>query len=360
MPSKPIAKTLLVLQLSLVFATGCSKSSPQAPPPTAERSWQMGFAATPPEPTVSAVLQGIDLWSQRAELAVIHEELPWTDLLSGMTPEAILIRDKVELVNYMRQSGLRLVFMADLTDGLSRAEEAPQLRALGRSLSEPAVQQVARDYLLAVAALLAPEFIGLSAETNLVRAAAPASVYDAIVTTANAIAADLSNARVDAVLFHSVQVETAWGLFGNSPYQGIAQDLQDFPFSGLLAFSSYPYFVFDEPEAIPDDYYTRLADATALPVMVIEGGWTSASVGTVQSSPELQTRYLLRHEQLLESVAATMWLQLVFADLDLSSYPSPQPVNLPLFVQIGLTDRDFVPKPALAEWDRIFARPLVQ
>tara|TARA_R110002073_G_scaffold23307_1_gene79738 strand:+ start:63 stop:1268 length:1206 start_codon:yes stop_codon:yes gene_type:complete len=354
---------LALLSFSLLLATSCNKSSPQEPPnqlPTAERSWQMGFAATPPEPTVSAVLQGIDLWSQRSELAVIHEQLPWTDLLMGMTPQEILIRDKVQVVDYMRQRGLRLVFMADLTDGLSRAEEAPQLRALGRSLTEPAVQQLARDYVLAVAALLQPEFLGLSAETNLVRAAAPASIYNAIVTTANAMAADLLTAQVDAVLFHSVQVETAWGLFSNSPYLGIDQDLQDFPFSGALALSSYPYFVFDEPEAIPDDYYTRLADVTQLPLMVIEGGWTSTSVGTVTSSPELQTRYLARHEELLESVAATMWLQLVFADLDLSTYPAPQPVNLPLFTDIGLTDRNFVPKPALAEWDRIFARPLAQ
>lgn len=102
----------------------------------------MGFSPTPPRPTTDVVLHGIDLWSLRAEIAAIHEELPWTDLLAGMSPDAILDRDKVQLVNYMRGKGLKLYFMADLTDGLSRGEEAPQLRALGRSLVEPAVQQV--------------------------------------------------------------------------------------------------------------------------------------------------------------------------------------------------------------------------
>ena len=36
-------------------------------------------------PELIPVLQGIDLWSQRAELATINEGLPWTDLLAGMT-----------------------------------------------------------------------------------------------------------------------------------------------------------------------------------------------------------------------------------------------------------------------------------
>jgi len=101
----------------------------------------MGFSSIPPRLTTAAVIEGIDRWSERAEIAAIHEELPWTDLLGGMSPDDILDRDKVQLVNYMRGKGLQLYFMADLTDGLSRGEEAPQLRALGRSITEPAVQQ---------------------------------------------------------------------------------------------------------------------------------------------------------------------------------------------------------------------------
>jgi len=42
-----------------------------------------------------------------------------------------------------------------------------------RSLTDPAVQQVYRDYMLAVARRLNPDYIGLAAETNLIRAVAP-------------------------------------------------------------------------------------------------------------------------------------------------------------------------------------------
>jgi len=197
----------VVVVLPVLSACGGGHSPASAPaaapaPVTAEatRSWRLGFAATPPRFTTAAVLQGIDLWSRRAELAAIHEELPWTDLLNGMSPDAILDRDKVQLVDYMRGKGLQLYFMADLTDGLSRGEEAPQLRALGRSITDPAVQTLYRNYLLAVERKLRPEFIGLAAETNLIRAAAPAAVYAAVVQASNDAAADLRAAGTTATL----------------------------------------------------------------------------------------------------------------------------------------------------------------
>jgi hypothetical protein len=349
--------------LLLTGLSGCggghSTASNMPPPPT--RTWSMGFASTPPRLSTAAVIQGIDLWSTRAELAAIHEELPWTDLLAGMSPDAILDRDKVQLVNYLRGKGLHLYFMADLTDGLSRGEEAPQLRALGRSLTEPAVQQVYRDYVLAVARKLNPEFIGLAAETNLIRAAAPPALYAAVVRAANDAAADLHAAGAGGSLMFSVQVEVAWGVLGgNGTYAGVEQDFTDFPFVQILGLSSYPYFSFTQPEDIPNNYYSRLLNSRTVPVMVVEGGWTSASVGTVQSSPDLQARYVTRHAALLDAVGARGVIQLLFADLDLSSLPPPIPPNLPLFVSIGLTDSDFAGKPALAAWDALFARRLVQ
>ena len=349
------------LVLTGVAACGGGGESASTAPPAAvaTRTWSMGFSAIPPRLTTAAVLQGIDLWSRRAELAAIHEELPWTDLLAGMSPDAILDRDKVQLVDYMRGKGLQLYFMADLTDGLSRGEEAPQLRALGRSITEPVVQQAYRDYILAVQRKLHPEFIGLAAETNLIRVAAPSAVYAAVVTATNAAAADLRVAGSVATLMFSVQVETAWGLLaGNGNYAGVEQDFTDFPFAQMLGLSSYPYFAFAQPEDIPMNYYSRLLNGRTLPVMIVEGGWTSATAGTIQSSPELQAHYVTRHAQLLDTVGARGLIQLLFADVDLASIPPPIPSNLPLFINIGLTDSDFNAKPALAAWDALHARRL--
>lgn len=355
-PGATVAATLLI-----AGATACSGGgpalTPTPPPPT--RTWSMGFSPDPPRPLVPVVLQGIDLWSMRAEIAAIHEELPWTDLLNGLSPDFILDRDKTQLINYLRGKGLRLYFMLDLTDGLSRAEEAPQLRALGRSLTEAAVRQVYRDYALAVERKYHPEYLGLAAETNLIRAAGTVALYAAVVQAAHDANADLRAAGRAAPLFISVQVETAWGGLTGGSYVGVEQDFQDFPFMDILGLSSYPYFAYTQPENIPADYYSRLMNGRTLPAMVVEGGWTSASVGSVTSSPERQARYITRHADLLDSVHAIGVIQLLYADIDLSSFPPPLPANLPLFVDLGLTDSDFNAKPALASWDALHARRLV-
>jgi hypothetical protein len=319
----------------------------------------MGFAPTPPRLDAATLLHGVDLWSTRAELAIIHEELPWTDLLGGMTPDAIIDRDKAALVSYLRGKGLGLVFMADPTDGLSRAEEAPQLRAAGATLADPAVRQLYRDWVLAFARRFQPEYIGLGAETNLIRAAAPPALYTAVVAASNAAAADLRAAGATGHQFISVQVETAWGLLrGSGIWIGIDRDYADFPTIEALGLSSYPYFAYPTPDAIPANYYSRLLAGHAIPAFVAEGGWTSATVGSVVSSADAQARYIARHGDLLDSISAVALLQLLYADLDLASLPQPVPANLSLFAELGLTDSQFTAKPALAAWDALHARLL--
>jgi hypothetical protein len=274
-----------------------------------------------------------------------------------MSADAILDRDKVQLVQYIRSKGVqRVVFMGDLNDGLAREREAPQLRAAGRSITEPAVQRLYRDYLLAVDRKLAPEVIGLVAESNLIRVAAPA-LYPAVRQTAIDTAAALRTAGTRATLMASVQVEVAWGRLGGSgSFVGIETDFTDFPFAQMLGLSSYPYFGWSTPDDLPPDYYQRLLAGRSTPVMVVEGGWSSAGAGSFSSTPERQARYIARHAELLDAVSARGWLQLQFADIDLASLPPPLPANLPLFATLGLMTSAFAPKPALAAWDALYAR----
>lgn len=331
--------------------------SPTASPIPASRSWRMGFSTAPPRPTVAAVVQGVDTWSARAELSLVHEELPWADLLAGMTPAAILARDKVELVSYLRSKGLRFALMLDLTNGLAREAEAPALVRAGRSLTEPAVQALARSYALEVETTLRPDWLGLAAETNLIRQIAPPALYQAVKSVTGGTEAALAAAGARSMRFVSVQAEAAWGrLGGNGSFVGIAEDLADFPFTKALGISSYPYLAYSDPGEIPPDYYSRIKGASGLPVIVTEGGWTSADLGKIVSSPAKQATYFAAHSALLDSVQATGYFQLLFADLDLAAFPAPQPASLPVFAALGLTNADFVPKPALAQWDALFAR----
>ncbi|MGH7714347.1 MAG: hypothetical protein ACREOG_23920, partial [Gemmatimonadaceae bacterium] len=226
-------------------------------------------------------------------------------------------------------------------------------------ITEPAVQTLYRQFASSIARIVQPTYLGLAAETNLIRAAAPRPVYDAVVRMTNDAATELFRDRTAADLFVSVQVETAWGggrFQGTNQFIGVEEDFRDFPFMRALGLSSYPYIVFAEPSNLPDDYFSRIPNGRTLPVMVVEGGWTSGAVGAIQSSPTKQAQYVVRQAQLLDRSNAVAWLQLTYTDLDVSAFP-PQPPGstLALFTQLGFVDTQLRAKPALATWDSLFA-----
>jgi len=320
----------------------------------------MGFSAIPPrfDSSTATIIAAIDNWVPHADAAIMHVSPPWAAMLAGHTPAGAVDTVELPLANYYRAKGLDVVFTVDATDGLNRAAEAPELVAAGRSITDTMVQRLYREWVFAVANRIRPDYLALAAETNLIRAAAPDSVYQALVTMTNAVAAQIHAASLPSRLYVSVQVEVAWGR-PSGPYQGIAQDLADFPFVEALGLSSYPYLGgFGEPESIPLDYYSRIPQGTSLPVLVVEGGWPSVSVGSVTSSAAEEARYISRQEQLLDSAKAVGVFQLTFYDLDLSNNPQP-PGSLLLFTHLGLADSAMHAKPALAVWDGIFRRPYV-
>jgi len=319
----------------------------------------MGFSAIPPRQDSTIVIAAINNWANHADAAIIHASPPWAAMIGGVSPVAAVDDMQVPLANYFRAKGLKVVFTVDATDGLNRAAEAPELVALGRSITDTAVQRLYREWVLAVDTLVRPDYLGLAAETNLIRSAAPDSVYHAVVAMTNAVAAQIRAASVPAKLYVSVQVEVAWGRFVG-PYQGIAQDLTDFPFVDAIGLSSYPYLGgFALPENVPLDYYSRIAKEAALPVMVVEGGWPSITVNSVVSSPDIQRRYIVRQARLLDSARALGVFQLTFYDLDLSGDTLPPGSILPLFTHLGLADSAMHAKPALTAWDDVFHRRLL-
>ena len=339
---------------------GCNAKNPTSRDPVATRTYRMGFSAIPPTTNQATAVASLDMWSKRADAAIMHVDVQWAAMLGGTSATAAARANALDLASYYRAHGLPIVLMLDVTNGLARDKEAPELVAAGRSITEPAIQRLYRDYVVAIVDVVRPISIGLAAETNLIRAAAQRPVYDAVVTMTNDAANDLRARGVTTPLYVSVQVETAWGRLagsGSGTFVGIDDDLRDFPFIGALGLSSYPYLAgFATPEDIPTDYYGRIPGTRPLPLMVVEGGWASASVGALQSSPQLQARYIRRQSELLDAARATAVFQLTFTDLDVASIPQPPGSILPLFASLGMVDTQLRPKPALASWDSVFAR----
>src|SRR6266481_6915291 len=125
-------------------------------------------------------------------------------MLGGATPDSAVRTVELPLANYYRGKGLALVFTVDATDGLNRAAEAPELVSAGRSITDTMVQRLYRGWAFAVANRIRPEYLGLAAETNLIRQLAPDSVYQALVTMANAVVAQIRARLFSSKLFVSV------------------------------------------------------------------------------------------------------------------------------------------------------------
>jgi hypothetical protein len=359
-----VVKRLLLVPACVVLLTGAiaNCSNDAAPTFGPARTYRLGFSATPPRLTIESVLATIEAWRPHADIAQITQGVPWRALLADTSAAELVRRDLKELAFLYHSRRLPLIVQLDVTDGLARDREAPELVALGRSITEPAVQQRYREYVAAIDSILHPEYLGLAAETNLVRAIAPANVYAGVRTIAAAGENTLVAQNSVAKRFVSVQVETAWGRLPDvGHFVGIDTDRADFPYIKVLGLSSYPFLAgFNNPGDVPVDYYARLneSSATKLPMLVAEGGWSSASVTGVTSSPEKQALWITRQMQLADRAALVAVTQISFTDLDLSTYPVTPGSILPLFAHLGLVDADLHAKPALAEWDRVLARPL--
>ena len=317
----------------------------------------MGFSAFPPRPVQGDYLRSLDTWIPRADAAILHESVPWAALLSGTSAETAVRALNLPIVQGYRSRGLDVVFTIDVTNGLDRKSEDPALVALGRSIREPEVQQAYRAYALAVASVLQPSHLGLAAETNLIRLAAPRPVYDAVVAMTSDAARDLRAAGFAAPLYVSVQVEVAWGRATGGAFLGHRRRPRGLPVPvGArpldLSLSSRG---FAEPEQLPPDYFSRV-NASSLPLLVVEGGWTSANLGGIASSPETQARWIRRELELAAQAQARHVFQLQFTDIDVAAYGQAANPQLAPFATIGLVSAELAPKPALAEWDAVFAR----
>jgi hypothetical protein len=343
---------------TLWFASACADSTSSGPS-AKTRTFVMGFSNFPPAPDAVLARRAVRMWTTRADAAILHLDVPWPDLLAGARADSLVRANVMPIVRAYANAGLSCAIETDVTNGVDRAAEAPALVSLGRSITEDTVQKLYATYVAALDTIARPALLGLASETNLIRLVGPPGVYEAIVKMTNAAAANHHAASGAGALYVSVQVDVAWGRLGGAgAFVGINRDRADFPFITALGLSSYPYLAgFTNPGQIPDDYFARLRGTPPLGVLVTEGGWSSANIGAIHSSPVLQAAWIRRAADLAENAHAVAWFQLAFTDINLQAFgfPADDPQLIP-FVTIGLVDTALVAKPALAEWDSVFSR----
>lgn len=121
------------------------------------------------------------------------------------------------------------------------------------------------------------------------------------------------------------------------------------PHLDLVAFTSYPYFGFEDPEHIPSDYYAAIRAHTDRPVGFTELGWPSGPIQPLEGSalaglggsPEEQEAFIRRLPELLAPVAPPFALWVWAYDT---------PAVGPTFESLGLSSHSGEAKPALRAW----------
>jgi hypothetical protein len=352
-----MGKYIFILLL-LMISFGCSKNEE-----TLTRTYRMGFQNSAPRvDNINLFLQSLDIWTKRADAAIINTEVPWAKLLAGENNVQYVIDNYKVLVDFYRSKNFKLWIYIDPQNGLDRTADAVELVAAGKSIAQPEMQKIYRRFVVVMDSLFKPEHLGLALETNLIRGAATSAIYQGVKKAANDAAADVKSKNSSAKLSISIQAEVAWGKLQGAPFEGIEKDLSDFPFLQELGISSYPYLSFDKPSDIPLNFYSKLVEGKNFPVFISESGWSSQSVTTPArsfvSSVQTQVDYVTYHAQLLDRVNAIALFQLPFTDIDINGIPPTVPSNINYFLYLGLVDTQLKPKPALISWDATFARPL--
>lgn len=347
-----------------ISVSACKKTSADTDP---VRTYRMGFMNSAPRyDQFDLFIQTLNIWTSRADAATITLELPWDSLLAGKTPQSYINNNFTGLVNFYRSRNMEVWMAIDPQNGLDRTSDNIALKQRGKSIADADMQLLYRQFVVAIDSMLKPVHISLAMETNLIRLAAPASIYNGIKKAANDAASALIQRKSAAKLSVSVQAETAWGHLQNThQYIGIEEDFADFPFIDELGISSYPYFGFTNPRDIPANYYKQLLKNRSIPVYVAEGGWATTSFKApngfnVNGNETIQQQYFRQHHIILNQAKAIAWFQLVFTDIDVSALPPQVDPSIVNFSTLGLLNKSLQPKPSLTVWDSLYALPLKQ
>ena len=178
-----------IILLGLLGVIASCKDDDPAPPTT--RTYRMGFQNSAPRfDNFDLILQSLELWTQRADAAMVTTEVPWDSIYAGKSMIKYVTNNYLGLVNYYRDKKFKLWIYIDPQNGLNRASDANFLVANGKSIAQDDVQKLYRRFVVVMDSLLHPDHLGLALETNLIRAASTPAIYAGVKKVANDAVAD--------------------------------------------------------------------------------------------------------------------------------------------------------------------------
>jgi len=155
-------------------------------------------------------------------------------------------------------------------------------------------------------------------------------------------------ASPDTKAFTVFQLERLRGLRGglyggvNDPAANAWALLADFPSTDLLAFTTYPCIVYEDPSDLAPDYYVDVASHTPKPVAFTEAGGFRAGPTGWESSSEEQAAFVAKYVSMTSPLKPKLLIW---------SFLYDQPVAEP-FKTMGLLPTNGAETPGWMAWIR--------
>jgi len=293
--------------------------------PIAERGFYIGIVPNPksiPETTFDDIANAYEESGKIAEIAKV-----WT------SPSGIGQYDRLKqnnVITALRVYGLKPVVTLSFAtikqipgEGLKYVVDVPE--GVNASLSDPEFRSLWIEEARNIAQEFKPEYFSLGNEINDYFYFHPEDLeeYVSLFDEAKSAIKNVSpNTKVFVVFSYN-------HLLDNNQFNLLTEfnDRAD-----LIGLTTYPWKHFDDPEDIPDDYYTKLSQYVDKPIAFTEIGWVSSP--KKESSEKEQAEFLIEFLDRIKNMDVEMvnWLFLheteLSGDIALISEPETGTVSL--------------------------------
>lgn len=216
------------------------------------------------------------------------------------------------------------------------------------------------------------KYLGIGNEVNDLATLHPGD-FSNFVSAYRRIYDELKRSFPEVMIFPTFQLETLKGegyLTGkavlNEPQWQLFEELE--PIMDMAVVTTYPYFDYETPNAIPDDYFSEIFEHTSKPFAISETGWISRETFTEReqslvdaglgSSVLEQREYLLRLIALIHPLNTRFVNWLFLNDPEDWQLPENAAGNLSLiFDSAGLRYNDGSAKPVFELWQEAQTLP---
>jgi hypothetical protein len=355
------ALVMCALALSACASDGSNTSTPTLPAPTADdtpRTFEMGLSSLPSRLTEASYEDAFERAGRAGDLVLIQRTPPWAEMISGDLSDETVAATQRE-VDLAHDQGLDIFFAIDPTEEIEGSSQLAGLPEFlrGAAFDNLQVQNAFIAYAEYVAQNYRPKYLALGVEVNSYQQQHPEDFERFVIVYHRAYDA-VKALSPDTLVFPTFQFEELQGLLPVSdprqPQWNLVSRFE--PRLDMVAVSSFPNLVYEDPQLIPPSYYAQIPSYTDHPIALSALGYASepAPGGSASgATEEKQAQFLQRT---LDTAAQLQFQTIVWFVGQDPTFESD--AGFEAFRRTGLARENGTDKPAWAVWAAMAARPL--